>query len=247
MRDDVACITMDQEGKGNALGTSLCRAIIAAISRAEKEAGAIVLTGAGKFFSSGGDLAELQQWLSWDVSKREAYLKSGPQALSLSITNSKVPVIAAVNGAAYGAGMDLALACDVRLASPSARFCEAYIKVGLTSGDGGAWLLPKHVGLGRALDLLLTGRVVTGEESVSMGLVSRQVEDDQLVEAAVTLAKKLAALPREAFVRMRMIVLESFSENWTDHLDTARAMVARLAGTAEHRDAVERFGQRTDG
>jgi 2-(1,2-epoxy-1,2-dihydrophenyl)acetyl-CoA isomerase len=240
----VAFITMDREGAGNSLSRSLCGSTIAAIERAEAEATAIVLTGTGKFFSAGGDLGELQEWLSWDSSTREAYLERGPQALSLAITNSKLPVIAAVNGAAYGAGMDLALACDLRIAAASARFCEAYIKVGLTSGDGGAWLLPRHVGLGRAMELLLTARAVSAEEAVSIGLASRRVDDDKLLDEAFDLAITMGSWPREAFLQMRKIVLDSAPQSWTQHLDYARTVVADLAGTAEHRDAIERFSQR---
>lgn len=240
----VACIRLIRESSGNALSESLCRAVRNAIERAENEAAAIVLTGSGKFFSAGGDIGELQEWVSWDVSTREDYLRRGPQALSLSITNSRLPVIAAVNGAAYGAGMDLALACDVRIAATSARFCEAYIRVGLTSGDGGAWLLPRHVGLGRALELLLTGRAVTAQEAVTIGLASRMVEDDVLLDEARGLAVALAMLPSEAFIQMRKSVLESFSQSWTQHLDYARSVVAGLAGTAEHRSAVEQFNHR---
>ena len=135
-------------------------------------AGAIVLTGQGSVFSAGGDLDVLSEWHTWSLERRSRYVEEGPQAVISWLLNAPVATVCAVNGAAYGAGFELALACDLRIASTDATFCEAFIRIEVVPGDGGTWLLPRFVGIGRALDMLLTGRVVAADEALSIGLVS---------------------------------------------------------------------------
>jgi enoyl-CoA hydratase len=169
---------------------------ITALCAALQDAGdvrAVVLTGAGRGFCSGLDLDAV-----------EALLKMSPfeflrgqekwSGASIALRRLTVPVIAAVNGAAAGAGFSLALACDLRVASTAAKFNAAFIRVGLTGGDmGSSWLLPRIVGLGLANELLLTGRFVHPEEALRIGLVNRVCEPDELLPTALELAAAIAA------------------------------------------------------
>jgi enoyl-CoA hydratase/carnithine racemase len=129
------------------------------------------------------------------------------------------PVVAAINGAAVGAGLDMALACDLRLAGTTARMSEGYIKVGLVPGDGGCFFLPQLIGLGRALDLLMTGRFVGAEEAEQIGLVTRVVADSELLEEAVALGTKLAGLPPAQLGMIKRSTRSSARQDLRSHLD----------------------------
>ena len=123
-------------------------------------------------------------WHEWSSLERRSYLDTGPHELGRVLFESRFATVAAVNGAAFGAGLDVALLCDVRLASRSARFSPAYVNVGVIPGDGGAWLLPRIVGHGRAMDLLLSGRALDARDALTWGLVSEVCEPDALVDRA---------------------------------------------------------------
>src|ERR1700712_2364121 len=164
-------------------------AIVAAIERLNQDSTArvAILTGAGSAFSSGGDLRAMQK--AFEVradqpSLTTQYYKFGIQRIPLAFEKLDVPIIAAVNGAAIGAGLDLACMCDMRIASESARFAESFVKVGIVPGDGGAWLLPRVVGMSVACEMSFTGDLLTAQEAKEVRLVSRVVPPDELMPAA---------------------------------------------------------------
>jgi enoyl-CoA hydratase/carnithine racemase len=243
VHDGVAVLTLD-DGRANALDRDGCGRLVDAIEDAGSRAEALVLTGARSIFSAGGDLALLQEWHTWEPPQRSAEVAEGPHAVTRALLDAPVPTVAAVNGAAVGAGLDLALVCDLRVAATTASFCEAYVHVGVIPGDGGAWLLPRHIGMGAALDLLLTGRTVDVQEARTLGIVGRVCEPERLLDEARALARTLADRPRQAVVAIRRAVYDGAAESFDAHLRSAARLMGALGGTAEHRAAVDRIAAR---
>ncbi len=188
-------------------------AIVDALGRltADPSVRAAILTGAGSAFSSGGDLRAMR-----DAAEGRAaapamtmhYYKQGIQRIPLAFERVDVPMIAAVNGAAVGAGLDLACMCDIRIAGESARFAESFVKVGLIAGDGGAWLLPRTVGFSKACEMAFTGDMIDAREALACGLVSRVVPDADLLAAARAVADKIAANPSHAVRMTKRLLME---------------------------------------
>ena len=239
--DDIATVSIATPESGNALSRRVCDELVAALGECSARAGAIVLTGQGSVFSAGGDLAVISQWHSWSVDRRARYVEEGPQAVVRWLLDAPVVTVCAVNGAAYGAGLDLALACDLRIASAEAIFCEAFIRLEVVPGDGGAWLLPRHIGMGRALDMLFTGRVVDSAEALSVGLVSQIAAAEELAASARRLARMVSHHDPSIVHRMRRMVFDGMTESFEGHLGGASRAVALAAGEAAHVESVERF------
>ena len=151
------------------------------------------------------------------------------------------PVIAAINGAAIGAGLDLALAMDLRFAAASARFAETYVKVGLAPGAGGAHWLPRLVGSAKALELLWTGDAFDAAEAERIGLINRVLPDDELMPQTMALARRLADGPTLAIRAIKRLVRDGVGGDLRAGLDRASATYGVLGGTADHREAVQAF------
>jgi enoyl-CoA hydratase/carnithine racemase len=240
MEASVATLRIDDVSRANALAEDTARGLIAGFERAAADGGqCVILTGSGRFFCAGGDLNVIREWSDWEPLERREYLERGPHAIGRALRASGMASVAAVNGAASGAGMDLALLCDVRVASPEARFCEAYINIGVVPGDGGAWLLPRMIGLGRAMDLLLSGRTLPAQEALDWGIVTELVEGEQLLPRAREIAERLASRPPVARRLTREIVLEAGGQTWEEHLHHISLLMASVAGSAEHREALK--------
>lgn len=159
----------------------------------------VVLTGAGRAFCSGQDLADLEaKYREGDVPVLGERLRKGYNPLIRRMVELEKPVIAAVNGVAAGAGCSLALACDLRIASEKASLIEVFVNVGLVPDSGSSFFLPRLVGFGKAMEMCITGDKVSAAEALSLGLVSKVVPPDQLMPAAVDLARRLAAMPTRA-------------------------------------------------
>jgi enoyl-CoA hydratase/carnithine racemase len=204
----------------------------------------MVLTGAGNAFSAGGNLKHMRDreggfgGNAADVAEK---YRQGIQRTTLALYNLDVPTIAAVNGPAYGAGCDMACACDIRIAAADAVFAENFVKVGLISGDGGSWLLPRAVGLSRACEMSFTGDPVDAATALACGLVSRVVPAAELMQAARELAGRIAANPPRQ-LRMAKRLLR---EGQVTRLDTLLELAASLQGachhTLDHEEAVRAF------
>lgn len=193
--EDVVQVTLNRPESFNALTFGMFDDLTAACQALEGDPAvrAVILTGAGRGFCGGLDLEAVATLL--EMSPYE-FLRGQEKwsGAALALRRLTIPVIAAVNGAAAGAGFSLALACDLRVASTAAKFNAAFIRVGLTGGDmGSSWLLPRIVGLGVAHELLLTGRFVAPDEALRIGLVNRVVEPDDLIASALDLAAAIAA------------------------------------------------------
>jgi enoyl-CoA hydratase/carnithine racemase len=175
---------------------------------------------------------------SWDMKN---FLWEGVHRIVLTMEDLDKPVIAAINGAAMGAGMDMAIMCDLRVCSDRAKLAESYIMMGLIPGDGGAYFLPRLVGVSKALELLLTGDVLTPQDALSLGIVNKVVPHDSLMQEAVKLAEKIAAKPPLAVRMMKRAVYQGQTSTLRAHLDYISSQLSLLSETEDHREAALSF------
>ena len=210
----------------------------------DKSIRAMVLTGAGKAFCAGGDMDELDSFLTMNMSERKSFLFDNVYRVMRQVHSMDIPIIAALNGTARGAGLDMALMCDIRIADRSAVFAESYISMGLVAGDGGSYFLPRLVGLSKALELLWTGDAVSGEEAVQIGMVSRVVDDGQALAEAVKLAERIAKQPTEAVRMMKRATIQGFSTTLDSHLDMISSHMAVLEDSPSFKERVAAFQAR---
>lgn len=216
--DRVALLTLDDPERRNALTRGLVNDIVDAMDAAEADegVGAIVVTGAGPAFCSGADLGDLQ---ALDDGDSEAGLRSIYEGF-LRVLRSPLPTVAAVNGPAVGAGFNLALAGDVRLCAPEARFDARFLRIGLHPGGGHTWLLERAVGPEAAAAIVLFGERVTGEDAPPRGLAWRCVPPNQLVADAIEFAGRAAAIPPELIQRAKSTLRAA---PWQPSFDAALA------------------------
>jgi enoyl-CoA hydratase/carnithine racemase len=169
----------------------------------------------------------------------EQWYKTGIQRIPLAMSDISVPVIAAVNGHAIGAGNDLATMCDIRIASEDAIFAESFLRVGLIPGDGGAWLLPRIIGQARANQMLFTGEFIDAQKALNYGLVSEVVANDDLLKRAYELADQVVALPPSAIRKTKELVRTAQSVTLKENLDEAALFQGVLQQLDDHREAID--------
>ncbi|MBV8094615.1 MAG: crotonase/enoyl-CoA hydratase family protein [Acetobacteraceae bacterium] len=243
----IVTMTLNQPKLRNPISeTDMVDGIVVALERinADSSVRVAILTGAGTAFSSGGNVRAMQEAAERRAARpalTPAYYKQGIQRIPLAFERLDVPVIAAVNGPAIGAGLDLACMCDIRIAAKSARFAESFVKVGIIPGDGGAWLLPRVVGFSKACEMAFTGDALGADDALACGLVSQVVPDDQLLSAARALANRIAANPPHAVRMTKRLILESRHVRLDTYLELAASMQSLAHATADHREAVAAF------
>jgi enoyl-CoA hydratase len=201
----VAVVTLDDPDRRNTLSSAMIAALIDAFDDFESDrsdVGAVVITGAGKGFCAGADLGDLAQTGAVSDAERESGLRAIYEGF-LRVARSSLPTVAAINGAAVGAGMNLLLCCDVRLAARSARFDTRFLQLGLHPGGGNMWMLQRAVGPQVAAAMVLFGHTADAEEAVRRGLVYDLVDDEALVDQAVAFAANAAAAPRALVQAMK--------------------------------------------
>ena len=205
-----------------------------------------MLTGAGdKAFCSGIDLDSISNaHASLTPLERKSQLHDEIHQVALALEALDKPVIASINGAAVGAGLDMALMCDLRIAARSARLSEGYIKVGLTPGDGGAYYLPRLVGTAKALELLLTGDMVCADEAHRIGLVNRVVDDAELGAATRVLAEQIAAAPPVTVRMIKRATYQSANADLRTSLDLISSHFAVVAATDDAAEALSAMRQK---
>tara|TARA_R110002049_G_scaffold294148_1_gene480107 strand:- start:12610 stop:13401 length:792 start_codon:yes stop_codon:yes gene_type:complete len=242
----IVTLTMNDPDRRNPLtGNSAVEEFLEAADRIEKDASVrvVIVTGSGKAFSAGGDVKDMKKYEDdtlRPVSIRTEY-QQGIQRLTLALYNLEVPMIAAVNGYAIGAGCDLTCMCDIRIAGESAKFAESFIKVGLIPGDGGAWLLPRVVGMSKAAEMAFTGEMLDANAALACGLVSRVVPDDQLLAEVGALAAKIAANPGPTLRMTKRLLKEGQVTRLSSLLELSASYQALAHKTAEHAEAVNAF------
>ena len=198
VKDGVATLTLNRPDRLNALGDTLREDLLDAVTRtaADADVRVMMLTGAGKGFCAGGDVKAMDEGRQAGR-ERPVLDKIAPSRdrTLLAMRDAPQPIIAAINGAAAGAGMNLALACDLRIASTAAKFSQAFVKRGLHPDWGGTYFLPRAVGMAKACELIFTGDLIDAQEALRLGLVGRVVAPEELMPAADELARKIAAGP----------------------------------------------------
>ncbi len=209
----------------------------------DSEARAVVITGRGRAFSAGGDMAMFQR-LQTGVEERRALLEEAAVIVRV-MTGFPLPVVAAVNGAAVGLGCSVALLCDLVFMAESAYLCDPHVAVGLTAGDGGASTWPLFMSLLRAKEFLLTGDRIPADQAVALGLANRVVPDDQLLDQAMEMAQRLAALPPQAVQSTKRALNLHLARAAAGVLEYALAAEYQSFDTEEHRRIVERFLSRS--
>ena len=240
----IAVVTLNEPKSRNALSDPVVRELLDFVenANADQSLSCIVLTGAGEGFCSGGNVREMHDkahpmFSGAPHEMQEAY-RGHIQRIPLAFHALDVPVIAAVNGAAIGAGCDIACMSDIRIASPEARFAESFLRVGLIPGDGGAWFLPRVVGMPRAMEMALTCDLVDAQTALAWGLVSRVVPKEDLLAEAVAMARKITAHPPISVRLNKRLIRQSAKLELADSLELAAAYQSIIQHTQDHREAV---------
>jgi enoyl-CoA hydratase/carnithine racemase len=243
-RGRIAIVTMNDPATRNALTPPVVGGLCDFLAKANADAslGCIVLAAAGKGFCSGGNVKDMLEgndpmFVGKPHEMAEGY-RAGAQMLTKLFAALDVPVVAAVQGPAIGAGCDLACMADIRVASPDAKFAESFLRVGLVSGDGGAWLLPRVIGLPRALEMALTCRLLNAEEAKEWGLVTHIVEADKLLDKALELAETIAGFPPVSTRLNKRLILMSQNMSLHECLELSSTFQAAVQSTADQKEAV---------
>ena len=246
-RDGIVTLTLNQPEQRNPISDpnivdALCSAVEAA--DAATSVRCVILTGAGSAFSTGGNIKAMRPGgglVDPAAAATRRNYRQGIQRLPLLFDRIEVPVIAAVNGPAIGAGCDLACMCDIRIAAESAKFAESFVKLGIVPGDGGAWLLPRVIGYSKACTLAFTGDTITSQEALACGLVSQVVPDSELLAAAQSLAARISANPNGAVRMTKRLMREAQMSSLSATLEMSAAAQAICHTTSDHAEAVDAF------
>lgn len=240
--ENIAILTINRPQARNAFSPEMIRLWRQYLeeARGDDSVTVIVVTGTGDTFCSGGDIRDMAEGKlrSWDMKR---FLWEGVHRVILTLEDLDKPVIAAINGAAMGAGMDMAIMCDLRVCSDRARLGESYIQMGLVPGDGGAWFLPRLVGVSKAMELFLTADILSAQEALSLGIVNRVVAHENLMEETMALARKIAQKPPLAVRMMKRAVYQGTTSTLRAHLDYISSQLSLLSETSDHVEAARAF------
>ena len=234
--------TLNAPETRNAITDPMIEALVenAARVNADTTISCVIITGAGKSFSSGGNLDEMERreghFIETAHVARRKY-RYGIQQIPLALYEIECPTIAAVNGAAVGAGCDLALICDMRIAAEDARFAESFLRVGLVSGDGGAWFLPRIIGPAKAYEMTFTGDFWDAETARAEGLVNKVVPAERLLDEAKELAGRIARHPPQSLRLTKRLLRNSERTGLDDSLELASTFQALVLQTDDHKEA----------
>ncbi len=241
IEDGVATLTLNRPDRLNALSEDMVSLLCTALARlgADPAVGAIVLTGAGRGFCAGGDVKRMTT-TEQTMEQRQEGLRWRHESVRLLRTIGKV-VIAAVNGPAAGAGLSLALACDLRIAARSARFRTAFAAVGFSGDFGGSWSLTRLVGTAKAREMYYLNPQIDAEEALRLGIVTQLADDDALMADATAMARRIADGPRVAFAYMKRNLHAAETEPLGTVLDMEALGQARTGTTEDHKEAARAF------
>jgi len=243
-KDGIATVTLNRPERLNALGDTLREDLHDAITRAsaDPDVRVIVVTGAGKGFCAGGDVKAMNE--AQDGRRERPLVEKmapGRDRTLLAMREAPQPILAAVNGAAAGAGMNLALACDIRIASTTAKFSQAFVKRGLHPDWGGTYFLPRVVGMAKACELIFTGDVIDAPEALRLGLVSQVLAPEELMPTIYELARKIAAGPPVAIRLARRALYESADRDLRAALEFETFAQNVCSETEDAREGIRAF------
>lgn len=243
VRHNLAYLTLNRPEAANAMNAEMVRELEDCVARCEDDHAvrAVLMTGAGKAFCAGGDLkgfaTQPPEELSAFIEEMTGHLH---RALS-QMARMRAPVVAAVNGAAGGAGMSLACAADFVIAAESARFTMAYTRAGLTPDGSSSYFLPRIVGFRRAAELMITNRVLSAKEALELGIATRVVPDVELLAAAESFAAELARGATLAYGAVKRLLLASANNTLEDQMELESSAIARLSATRDAREGIAAF------
>lgn len=245
----VGWITLTRPDRLNALTSVMSDELCDVLEeiRGDEDVRAVVLTGAGRGFCAGQDLTEFRDaYASGDRPDIEQHLAETYHRLIPLIVETPKPVIAGVNGVAAGAGLSLAIACDVRIASEDARLTQAFVKIGLIPDSGGTYLLPRVVGYAKALELSIGGDMLDADEAHRINLVNRVVPADSFADELREYAERLAAMPTLAIAETKRLLRDALTLELHDALQREGEAQARMAETEDHLEGVMAFAEKRD-
>jgi 2-(1,2-epoxy-1,2-dihydrophenyl)acetyl-CoA isomerase len=246
--DAVATITLNRPEKMNAFTDEMLSSFISHLEdyRTRSDVNVVVLTATGRAFCAGGDVGKFDQYASAGAAAIKHRLTENVQALALKIRQIDKPVIAAVNGLAAGGGMDLAMMCDMRFAARSARFAETYAKMGLLPGAGGAYYLPRLVGVARALEMFWSCEWIGAERAEEIGLVNRVFDDEQLQQETLAFARKLARQAPLSVRTIKKILYQGLSTDLPTALELVAANLPVVRLSEDHKEALSAFREKRE-
>lgn len=248
VRDGVATIALARPEKYNAINFQLHQDLTAALRSVSRDRSvrALLITGRGKGFCAGQDLGEFAIARASEDFRVDEHVRQTFNKTITTIRSMELPVIAAVNGVAAGAGWSLALAADIRIASETATFTQAFAKIGLVPDTGSTWFLPELIGTSRALELAFSGDPIDAATALSWGLVNRVVPAEELEEAAFAYAARLASMPTLALGLTKRAVYRATTTTLADALEYEAQLQQRAAATDDHVEGVMAFLEKRD-
>ncbi len=247
LENRVATLTFRRDDVRNALtGTALSDDIVHTVAWANlnRDVSVLVLTGEGKAFSSGGNVKDMREkagMFGGPAAEIQEQYRQGIQRIPLAMHDIEVPTIAAINGAAIGAGFDLCNMCDIRIGCPETLLGETFVNLGIIPGDGGAWFLQRVAGYQRAAELTLTGRLIQAREALDYGILMELVDSEELLTRALEIAREIAAKPPRTVRMTKRLLKASQRMELRDLLDMSASLQAISHQLDDHREAVEAF------
>ena len=241
----VGTIVLNRPKALNPVNRKTAQEISAALEdlKADENIRSVILTGAGKAFSAGGDVKEIENYTPQEgLNYRDFMLVI--KKMILDIRAIPKPVIMAINGLAYGVGFSLALSGDILLASESASFCQVFVKIGLVPDGGSTFFLPRLIGFARAFPLVFSGDPISAKEALALGLVSRIVSPDKLEEEAVALAKKLSLGPTRAMGLAKELMYAGMERTLSEQLDEEASVQSLCRLTRDHQEGLKAFHEK---
>jgi enoyl-CoA hydratase/carnithine racemase len=244
--DGIVTIRLNDPARRNALSPQMVEELVQELERVsvDPEARCVILTGAGSVFSAGGDPKRMLApglYQDMDDAQLRAFYRNGIQRLPRALAALPIPIIAAVNGPAIGAGCDIACFCDLRIAAEGATFASSFVKLGLVPGDGGAWILPRIIGMAHAKQMMMTGLPVDSAAALRMGLISALTAPAELDETAKRLARQILANPPHAVRFAKQLIGDCANLGLEEALARSAEVQAACHKTHDHREAVLAF------
>lgn len=240
--EPLAHLYLNRPDMKNAFTTPMLDGLYEALQDAHRDSKIkiIIIKGKGEAFCAGADIKDMisGKLQSWGM---KTYLATKVQRIPLLLEQMDKPVLASIDGPAYGGGFDLALACDLRIASDRARFCSTVVRIGLAPGNGGAYYLPRLIGISRALELLLTGKELDAHEALELGIVDRVVPAARLHEETEAFAMEMAKWPLPSLRATKRALYHGLASDLKDHLDYMSSQLALLTETEEHQQCVRKI------
>lgn len=245
IEDHVQIITLNRPDKKNAFNKEMIDAWVNALEHAQQDDNVhvVVLTGAGDAFCSGGDTGNISKSSSTPLDSKYN-LGENVHRVALQLKRMDKPVIAAINGSAVGAGLDMALMADIRTMAETAKVSEGYVKFGLVPGNGGAYFLPRIIGESKAYELLWTGNFIDAQEALRIGLVNHVYPQETFMEQTMDLAKQIASGPQVAIRMTKRAVRDSKNLSLESSLDLISSHMAIVKETEDHKEAVKSFREK---